>query len=57
LREALAAWITRRYGLDPIDPAREVIPVVAAAEALFSIAQAVVDPGESEALVMAPNPF
>jgi N-succinyldiaminopimelate aminotransferase len=57
LREALAAWITRRYGLDPIDPAREVIPVGGSREALFSIAQAVVDPGESEALVMAPNPF
>jgi N-succinyldiaminopimelate aminotransferase len=57
LREALAAWITRRYGLDPIDPAREVIPVGGSREALFSIAQAVVDPAESEALVMAPNPF
>jgi N-succinyldiaminopimelate aminotransferase len=57
LREALAAWIARRYGLDPIDPAREVIPVGGSREALFSIAQAVVDPSESEALVMAPNPF
>jgi N-succinyldiaminopimelate aminotransferase len=57
LREALAAWIARRYGLDPIDPAREVIPVGGSREALFSIAQAVVDPSETDALVVSPNPF
>ena len=43
-REVLAAWIVRRYGLDSLDPAREVIPVGGSREALFSIAQAVLDP-------------
>jgi N-succinyldiaminopimelate aminotransferase len=56
-REALAAWIVRRHGLDTLDPAREVIPVGGSREALFSIAQAVVDPAETDALVVSPNPF
>jgi N-succinyldiaminopimelate aminotransferase len=57
LRAALAEWIARRHGLDALDPATQVIPVAGSREALFSIAQAVVDPGESDALVVVPNPF
>jgi N-succinyldiaminopimelate aminotransferase len=57
LRAALAEWIARRHGLGSLDPATQVIPVAGSREALFSIAQAVVDPGESDALVVVPNPF
>ena len=57
LRAALAEWIARRHGLGSIDPAKEVIPVTGSREALFSIAQTILDPAESDALVMAPNPF
>ena len=57
LRAALAQWIARRHGLGALDPATQVIPVAGSREALFSIAQAVVDPAESDALVVVPNPF
>ncbi|HUP29730.1 MAG TPA: aminotransferase class I/II-fold pyridoxal phosphate-dependent enzyme, partial [Usitatibacter sp.] len=57
LRQAMAAWIARRHGLGMIDAESEVIPVSGTREALFSIAQALLDPAESEALVMCPNPF
>jgi N-succinyldiaminopimelate aminotransferase len=57
LRAAIAAWIARRHGLAPLDPATQVIPVNGTKEALFSIAQAILDPSESDALVVCPNPF
>ncbi len=57
LRAAMAEWITRRHGLDPLDPERQVIPAAGTKEALFGIAQAVLDPTESDALVVSPNPF
>ena len=57
LRAAIAEWIARRHGLAPLDPATQVIPVNGTKEALFSIAQAILDPSESDALVVCPNPF
>ena len=57
LRTAVAQWLTRRHGLKRLDPGTEVLPVGGSREALFSIAQAVLDPDEHEALVVAPNPF
>lgn len=61
LRAAIAGWIERRYGLPAIDAAREVLPVSGSREALFSLAQAVIDAtpradGET-AIVLCPNPF
>jgi len=57
LRQAIAQWLQRRYGLSSIDAETEVLPVAGSREALFSIAQAVLDPAEAEALVVCPNPF
>jgi N-succinyldiaminopimelate aminotransferase len=57
LRQAMAAWIARRHGLGMIDAESEVIPVSGSREALFSIAQAILDPAEADALVLCPNPF
>ncbi len=57
LRAALAEWLRRRHGLRALDADKEVIPVNGSREALFSIAQAVVDPDEKDALVAVPNPF
>jgi N-succinyldiaminopimelate aminotransferase len=57
LRAAVARWIARRHGLAAIDPERQVIPVAGTREALFAIAQAVLDPAEKDALVLCPNPF
>ena len=57
LRQAIAQWLARRYGLKAIDAETQVLPVAGSREALFSIAQTVLDPAESEALVVCPNPF
>lgn len=57
LREAIGQWLVRRYGIKAIDIETQVLPVAGSREALFAIAQAVLDPGEPEALVVCPNPF
>ncbi|MDO9219310.1 MAG: aminotransferase class I/II-fold pyridoxal phosphate-dependent enzyme, partial [Lacisediminimonas sp.] len=43
LRMAIAGWLERRYGLPPIDPASQVLPVNGSREALFALAQTVID--------------
>ena len=60
LRAAIAAWVNRRFRLDrqPLDPERHVLPAAGTREALFSIAQAVIDDRAAEPpLVIMPNPF
>ncbi len=59
LREAIAAWVSRRFAINPelIDPETNLLPVSGTREALFAIAQAVVDRAASRPLVMMPNPF
>ncbi|HTK22610.1 MAG TPA: aminotransferase class I/II-fold pyridoxal phosphate-dependent enzyme [Gaiella sp.] len=42
LREAIAAWVGRRYGMH-LDPDRHVIPTLGSKEAIFSLAQVVLD--------------
>ncbi len=57
LREAIAAWCGRRYGLSP-DPASEVLPVLGSREALFSLVQCLIDPTvKSGAKIIMPVPF
>jgi len=56
LREAMAAWVQRRYGVT-LDPATQVLPVGGSREALFAIAQVVIDPTRAGATVVCPNPF
>jgi len=57
LREAFTGWVQRRYGL-ALDPATQVLPVNGSREALFSLAQTVVDAGAQPApVVVSPNPF
>ena len=57
LRGAIADWIKTRFQLSGIDAATEVLPVAGSREALFSFAQAVVDPSRTDAIVLCPNPF
>lgn len=57
LRSAIAGWLIRRYGLESVDPETEIIPVNGSREALFAIAQAVVDASRTEPAVVCPNPF
>ena len=56
LREAIAAWIARRYGV-VVDPLTEVLPVGGSREALFALAQTLIDPTRPGATVVCPNPF
>jgi N-succinyldiaminopimelate aminotransferase len=58
LREAIAAWAARRFGIpaEGLDPARHVLPVNGTREALFAISQAVID-RSARPLVLLPNPF
>jgi len=55
LREAIADWLMRRYGLPSVDPHTQVLPVTGSREALYAFAQACIDPRE-DALVLVPNP-
>ena len=57
LREAIAGWFTRRYGLTSLSPATEVLPVNGSREALFAFAQCVIDASRPDPLVACPNPF
>ena len=56
LRAACAGWLQRRYGV-AVDAATQVIPVLGSREALFSLAQTVIDPTQPGATVVCPNPF
>jgi N-succinyldiaminopimelate aminotransferase len=57
LREAIAAWLVRRYALPALDAATQVLPVNGSREALFAFAQTVIDPAGGAARVACPNPF
>lgn len=72
LRSAMSQWIARRYGIPPLNPDTQILPILGSREALFSFAQVVVDSvsgraadgatgataQEAEpAYVICPNPF
>jgi N-succinyldiaminopimelate aminotransferase len=56
LRQAMSDWLGRRYGLK-LDPATQILPVNGSREALFALAQTVLDPTRPGATVVCPNPF
>jgi len=62
LRRACADWLQRRFGLQ-VDASSQVLPVNGSREALFALAQTVVDPGACGSVagekpwVVCPNPF
>jgi len=57
LRVAIAGWLQRRYALQSIDPATQIIPVNGSREALFAFAQTVIDRTRARPTVVVPNPF
>jgi N-succinyldiaminopimelate aminotransferase len=57
LRQAIGAWIERRYGIPPLNPNTQILPVNGSREALFAFAQAVVDTSKPRPVVICPNPF
>jgi N-succinyldiaminopimelate aminotransferase len=60
LREAFAQWLLRRYKLT-VDPSTQMLPILGSREALFALAQTVVDrpanATDPKPLVVCPNPF
>ncbi|MEW6693347.1 LL-diaminopimelate aminotransferase [Tepidimonas thermarum] len=60
LRAACADWLQRRYGVTA-DPATQVLPTLGSREALFALAQVVLDPRAfaqgAQPVVVCPNPF
>jgi len=54
LRQAIAGWLERRYGIPRPNADGEVLPVNGTREALFAFAQTVLAPGDR---VVCPNPF
>ena len=57
LRETVADWLRKRYGLKHIDAAHHVLPVTGSREALFAFGQCVIDGSQPDARVLCPNPF
>jgi N-succinyldiaminopimelate aminotransferase len=59
LRQTIATWLNRRFSLPEgmIDEEKHILPVNGTREALFAIAQTVIDACKGEATVIMPNPF
>ncbi|MDO7666855.1 MAG: succinyldiaminopimelate transaminase, partial [Pseudomonadota bacterium] len=58
LRQAIATWLDNRFHLaGNIDANTQILPVNGTREALFALAQAVVDRTEHTPLIVMPNPF
>ncbi len=57
LRNAIAGWLSTRYGIPAPDARTQVLPVNGSREALFAFAQAVIDRTKSNPAVVCPNPF
>jgi len=58
LREAIANWASRRYGIPLLNAEKEIAPVNGSREALFAFAQAVINTKKiANPIVICPNPF
>ena len=55
LREAVAAWCARRFGVE-LDPERELVPSYGSKEAIFSLAQVLIGPTGRKRLVLYGEP-
>lgn len=55
LRRAIADWSARRFGVE-LDPDREVVPTYGSKEAIFLLAQVVVDRDSDKRLVLTTEP-
>ena len=56
LRATIAWWLERRYDLPKLNASTQVLPVNGSREALFALAQTVIDP-RTDSLVICPNPL
>jgi succinyldiaminopimelate transaminase len=55
LRRAVAGWCARRFGIT-LDPDTEIVPTLGSKEAIFSLAQVLVDPHSEKRLVLYTEP-
>ena len=56
LRQTMGDWLQRRYGVT-VDAATQILPVNGSREALFALAQTVINATKTGATVVCPNPF
>lgn len=56
LRQAIAAWLSRRFRLQQISSDNQIVPVNGTREALFAFTQAVLERNK-QPLALMPNPF
>ncbi len=59
LRESIQQWLYRRFKLEPnsLDVEKNILPVNGTREALFALAQCVIDRTKPNPSVLMPNPF
>lgn len=58
LRQAIAGWLERRYGLPKVDAASQVLTANGTREALYAVAHALVNPeADAKPYVLMPNPM
>jgi len=58
LRQAIADWLQRRYGLQHVDAVTQVLSANGTREALFAIAHALINPeADKKPYVLMPNPM
>lgn len=57
LRTAISHWISRRYSIPALNAETTILPVNGSREALFSLAQAIIDQTKPNPVVISPNPF
>ena len=57
LRNSLKKWLEKRYKLSDIDASSQILPVNGSREALFALAQVVINKYEPNPKVVMPNPF
>lgn len=60
LRTSISEWVARRYAIPALNPATQILPVNGSREALFSLAQTIINTEECQdglPLVLCPNPF
>jgi len=59
LRESIQQWLCQRFNLNPndVDVEKNILPVNGTREALFAIAQCVIDRNKPNPSVLIPNPF
>ena len=60
LRLSIANWLARRYDIPALDASTQILPVNGSREALFALAQTIIDPSANQhgkPIVLCPNPF